>query len=166
MNVIATGLHGGKMSSSLPAGTKIEFLDDPETVRKKIDQILCEPGDVQSTVVLLLRDVLLPISQQRVESLQDPGTSWELDVNDKPRPFVTEDAPQGAIFSIPAGSWGGSRHYTSFVDIRNDFGKGEIRPEALKLAVINAFNNLLGPIRAIYSESEEWQLVDKLAYPD
>lgn len=166
MNVMVTGLHGGKMSSSHPAETKIEFLDDPETVQKKIDQISCEPGDVHSTVVLLLRDVLLPISQQRVESLQDIGTSWEVDVNNKPRPFITEDAPQGAIFSIPAGYWGDSRHYISFADIQNDFERGEIRPEALKLAVTNAFNKLLGPIRTIYSESEEWQSVDKLAYPD
>jgi tyrosyl-tRNA synthetase len=166
MNAMVTGLQGGKMSSSHAAETKIEFLDDPETVQKKIDRMPCEPGDVQSTVVLLLRDVLLPISQQRVESLQDSGTSWELDGNNKPRPFITEDAPQGTIFSIPAGSWGDSRHYTSFADIQNGFGKGEISPAVLKLAVTNAFNNLLGKIRAIYSESKEWQLVDKLAYPD
>jgi tyrosyl-tRNA synthetase len=166
MNAMVTGLHGRKMSSSHAAETKIEFLDDPETVQKKIDQIPCEPGDVHSTVMLLLRDVLLPISQQRVESLQDSGTSWELDGNDKPRPFITEDAPQGAILSIPAGFWGDSRHYTSFANIQNGIRDGEISPTALKLAVTNAFNSLLGQIRAIYSESKEWQLVDKLAYPD
>jgi len=166
MNVMVTGLHGGKMSSSHPSETKIEFLDDPETVCRKIEQIQCEPDDIHSTVLLLLRDIIIPISQQRLESLRDTGTTWEADSNDKPRPFVTGDAPEGAIFSIPMGPTSDSRHYASFIDIQNGFISGAIGPKDLKSAVSDAFNKLLAPIRAIYTENKEWQTIDKFAYPE
>ncbi len=166
MNVMVTGLHGGKMSSSHSAETKIEFLDDAETVRRKIDQISCEEGDGKNPVLLILRDVIFPISLQRAESLAHEGATWEADPHNKPRPFITQDAPQGTVFSIAGGEGGIPRHYTSFDHLQDDFVRGDISTEALKAAVVGAFQALLDPIRAIYRDSQEWQAVDKLAYAD
>ena len=46
MNVIISGMKGGKMSSLDEPNAKIEFLDDPETVNNKIYNALCKEGNI------------------------------------------------------------------------------------------------------------------------
>lgn len=103
MNIMVVGLDGLKMSSSKPAETKIEFLDDPETVRDKIFRAACPARQVTGNGVLgLLRDILIPISEQRVERLLGKtglnvheNTGSELDQ----RPFCNLGSPTGTIFT-------------------------------------------------------------------
>lgn len=169
MNVMVAGLDGLKMSSSKSAETKIEFLDDPDTVRHKISHAACPEREITGNGVLgLLRDVLVPISQQRVERLRgetglnvDEATGFGLNQ----RPFASANAPPGAIFTA-SGNSGKEQHFLSYEAVEEAFLAGQIRPDALKAAVAESFNSLLAPIRAIYSNSEEWQALDKLAYPD
>lgn len=61
MNPMVPGLTGGKMSSS-EADSKIDLLDPPETVAKKIDGALCEKGNPEANGVLaFFHFVVLPI---------------------------------------------------------------------------------------------------------
>lgn len=45
------GLTGGKMSSSDP-DSKIDLLDSPEQVKKKLKKAFCEPGNIEDNGVL------------------------------------------------------------------------------------------------------------------
>lgn len=169
MNVMVAGLDGLKMSSSKPADTKIEFLDDPDTVRDKISRAACPERQVTENGVLgLLRDVLIPISEQRVERLQgkvglnvDENSISQLDQ----RPFCSSGSPTGTVFTTYADN-GEEQNFRSYEAVEAAFVAGQIEPDALKRAVVDSFNALLAPIRAAYAESEEWQEVDRLAYPD
>ncbi|KAJ7167401.1 tyrosine tRNA ligase [Mycena crocata] len=51
MNAMVPGLAGGKMSSSDP-NSKIDFVDAPEVVRKKIKAAFCEEGKVADNGIL------------------------------------------------------------------------------------------------------------------
>ncbi|KAM7212571.1 tyrosine--tRNA ligase, cytoplasmic [Rhypophila decipiens] len=169
MNVMVAGLDGLKMSSSKPSHTKIEFLDDPETVRDKVSKAACPERQVADNGVLgLLRDVLFPISQQRAERLlgktelyDDENSGYSVGQH----PFCSLKAPTGTIFTIGGGDVE-EKHFASYEDIETAFVAGQVHPEALKQAVIDSFNVLLAPIRAAYAESREWQEVDRLAYPE
>lgn len=169
MNVMVAGLDGLKMSSSKPAETKIEFLDDPDTVRNKISRAACPERQVTENGVLgLLRDVLIPISEQRVERLQgkvgfnaNESSISQLDQ----RPFCSAEAPAGTVFTTYADN-GEEQNFGSYEAVEAAFVAGQVQPDALKKAVVESFNALLAPIRVAYAESEEWQEVDRLAYPD
>ncbi|KFM77047.1 Tyrosine--tRNA ligase, cytoplasmic, partial [Stegodyphus mimosarum] len=51
MNPMVPGLTGGKMSSSLE-DSKIDLLDSPATVKKKLKKAFCEPGNLEENGVL------------------------------------------------------------------------------------------------------------------
>ena len=62
MNTMVPGLTGDKMSASDP-DSKIDLLDKPKAVKKKISKVFCEPGNIEKNpllafvkaVVLLIR---------------------------------------------------------------------------------------------------------------
>lgn len=170
MNEMLGSLVGGKMSSSDPAHTKIMFLDDPDTVRAKISGASCEAGNVDTNGILpTLKEVLIPISELRVERFRDQAAGQNPPNNatstaDR-RPFCSGDAPGGAVFTVELDQ-GKRRHYQSYDEIERDFVENRLDPGKLKAAVAEAFNQLLAPIRKAYDENNEWQAVDKVAYPD
>ena len=53
----------------------------------------------------------------------------------------------------------------SYEDLKKDFADKVIHPGDLKAAVRDAIISLLEPIQKAYKESEEWQEIEKLAYP-
>ncbi|RPD70853.1 tyrosyl-tRNA synthetase [Lentinus tigrinus ALCF2SS1-7] len=170
MNPMVPGLGGGKMSSSDP-NSKIDFLDPPEVVRKKIKNAFCEEGNAaENGVLAFVNAVLIPISELRIERLQgktgadaDEGASA---IGDQ-TPFVIEGAPEGTVFSIQRKEeFGGSLHYKSFEELEADFVAKKVHPLDLKTAVAASINRLLDPIRAAFQEDEEWKKTEKLAYPD
>ncbi|KAG5641110.1 hypothetical protein DXG03_005973 [Asterophora parasitica] len=165
MNAMVPGLAGGKMSSSDP-NSKIDFLDTPEVVRKKLKLAFCEEGNVEENGVLsFLEAVLIPISEMRIARLKGDVLLEEGTGDHKP--LIAEGAPEGTIFSIERDEkFGGSTHYKSFADIKVDFATKVLHPKDLKTAVAGGINNLLEPIRKAFQENEEWQKVEKLAYPD
>jgi len=170
MNPMVPGLSGGKMSSSDP-NSKIDFLDPPATVRKKIKSAFCEEGNVTENGILsFVEAVLIPISQLRLERLRgETGADSEegQDAAGEQTPFALEGAPEGTVFSIfRKEEFGGSLHYKTFDEIRSDFEKKELHPKDLKTAVAEAIVKLLEPIQKAFEENEEWQEVEKLAYPD
>ncbi|PFH46031.1 hypothetical protein AMATHDRAFT_70747 [Amanita thiersii Skay4041] len=165
MNAMVPGLAGGKMSSSDP-NSKIDFLDTPELVRKKIKAAFCEEGNVEDNGLLaFIEAVLIPISQLRLERLKGDAL-LEPGLGDQ-RPFITDNAPEGTIFSIERDEkFGGPTHYASYEEIRKDFQEKTLHPKDLKASVANGIIRLLDPVRKAFEESEEWKTVEKLAYPD
>lgn len=172
MNAMVPGLAGGKMSSSDP-DSKIDFLDPPDAVRRKIKKAFCEEGNVADNGVLsFVEAVLIPISELRLERAASKaagsaglgGGSGE-EMGDQ-KPFVFEGAPAGAVFSVPRDEkYGGPMHFSTYEALREAFGKRDVHPKDLKGAVADALVGLLAPIRKRFEESKEWQEVTELAYP-
>jgi tyrosyl-tRNA synthetase len=165
MNAMVPGLAGGKMSSSDP-NSKIDFLDSPELVRKKLKLAFCEEGNIEENGVLsFVQAVLIPISQLRIDRIK--GDPLLVSGSGDHKPFITDDAPEGTIFTIERDAkFGGSTHYSSFEDMQKDFAAKVLHPKDLKAAVANGIINILEPIRKSFEENEEWQKIEKLAYPD
>ncbi|EPS96348.1 hypothetical protein FOMPIDRAFT_1151043, partial [Fomitopsis schrenkii] len=169
MSPMVPGLAGGKMSSSDP-DSKIDFLDSPADVKRKIKRAFCEEGNVQENGVLsFVEMVLVPISQLRIERMHgETGADADEGANAVGRqtPFALEGAPEGTLFSINRPEkYGGPLHYQVFGDLKRDFEEKKVHPGDLKAAVGDAIVQLLEPIRKMFEESQEWQEVEKLAYP-
>ncbi|KAJ7905009.1 tyrosine tRNA ligase [Mycena leptocephala] len=156
MNAMVPGLAGGKMSSSDP-NSKIDFL---------AGTAFCEEGNVAENGILAFLDAaLIPISRLRLENAKKGGSI--LEPTGDLKPFASNDAPEGTVFSIERDEkFGGSTHYQSYEELRNDFAEKKLHPKDLKTAVANAINRLLDPIRQAFAEDEEAQKIEKLAYPD
>lgn len=66
MNPMVPGLTGGKMSSS-EEESKIDLLDSPSEVKKKLKKAFCEPGNIENNGVLsFVRHVLFPLKSEFV----------------------------------------------------------------------------------------------------
>lgn len=158
------------MSSSDP-NSKIDFLDPPEVVRRKIKSAFCEEGNIaENGVISFVEAVLIPISELRIERQRgDTGADSEegQSAEGDQTPFVVEGAPEGTVFSIfRKEEHGGSLHYASAKALKDDFEQRKLHPKDLKTAVADAIVRLLTPIRDAFEKSEEWKEVEKLAYPD
>lgn len=169
MNAMVPGLAGGKMSSSDP-NSKIDFLDPPSVVKKKIKSAFCEPGNItENGLLAFVKAVLIPISELRIERLTKTGINT--DVLEPGRgdqsPFAAEGAPEGTVFSVVRPEkYGGPVHYKTFEEVEKDFKEEVIHPGDLKGAVGDAIVKLLEPVQAMYQENAEWQEITALAYPD
>jgi tyrosyl-tRNA synthetase len=170
MNAMVPGLAGGKMSSSDP-DSKIDFLDPPDAVRRKIKKAFCEEGNVEDNGLLaFVEAVLIPISELRLERAagktgSDPEEGASADQEEQ-RPFASEGAPAGTVFSVSRDEkYGGPMHFSTYGALREAFEKREVHPKDLKGAVADALVSLLAPIRKRFEESKEWQEVTELAYP-
>lgn len=65
MSWIVPGLTGGKMSSS-EEDSKIDLLDPPAAIKKKIKKAFCEPGNITDNGVLsFTKHVLFPLLKER-----------------------------------------------------------------------------------------------------
>lgn len=65
INPILPGLIGEKMSSSIE-GTKIDFLDDEETVKRKINKADCVAGDTNNGLLAFLNYVIFSLKDKFV----------------------------------------------------------------------------------------------------
>ncbi|KAG6850370.1 hypothetical protein H0H93_014324 [Arthromyces matolae] len=164
MNAMVPGLAGGKMSSSDP-NSKIDFLDTPEAVRKKIKLAFCEEGNVEENGILsFVEAVLIPISELRISRLQGDNVVEEVG---EQKPFVSAGAPEGTVYSVERDEkHGGSLHYKSFAEMKADFASKVLHPKDLKTSVAASINSILDPIRAAFAADDEWKRIEALAYPD
>ncbi|CAI8005680.1 Tyrosine--tRNA ligase, cytoplasmic [Geodia barretti] len=136
MNPMVPGLTGGKMSASEP-DSKIDLLDSPGDVKRKIKKAFCEPGNVQENGILAFaKHVLFPVLD---------GTE-----------FVIERSKKH----------GGNVRYTTFTELEESYAKEEIYPLDLKNAVARELSKLLEPIHAKFSADSEMQMIRDRAYPD
>ncbi|QUC18069.1 uncharacterized protein UV8b_02310 [Ustilaginoidea virens] len=139
LNPMVPGLQGGKMSSS-DQDSKIDLLDPPEVVSKKIKKAIAAPQVVDENGVLAFVEfVLLPAS-----GLKGGKREFKVDrERDGLEPLVYDDISQ----------------------MQEDYKNDTLTPQLLKPAVAKALNELLAPIRTAYQASEDWQDVALKAYP-
>ncbi|KAJ1331291.1 tyrosyl-tRNA synthetase [Microdochium nivale] len=139
MNSMVPGLgEAQKMSASEP-DSKIDLLDSPETVAKKLKKAVCVPKKVEGNgVIAFVEHVLI-----RALALKNGGKAT----------FTVERRDEEAIV------------YDDIAKLKADFEADVITPQSLKPAVTKVLNELLEPIRAEYAASADWQRISELAYP-
>ena len=145
MNPMVPGLAGGKMSSSDP-DSKIDVLDPPEVVTRKLKKAHAVPKEVEGNgIISFIEYVLLPASALKNQS------SPKFTVERKPK---ADEAPLDPLI------------YTSVDKVKSDYASDVLTPQFLKAAATAALLELLAPIQAEYQASKEWQEVAELAYPE
>ncbi|KAF2274961.1 tyrosyl-tRNA synthetase [Westerdykella ornata] len=138
LNPMVPGLHGGKMSSS-DADSKIDLLDPPDVVLKKIKKAVAAPKVVEENGVLAFVEfVLLPAAALRGN-----------------REFRVDRERDGLEPLV----------YTSISQMHEDYRNDVLTPQLLKPAVAKGINELLAPIQAAFQASKEWQETTLKAYP-
>lgn len=129
------GLTGSKMSSS-EEETKIDLLDTPAIVKKKLKKAFCEPGNTENNGILsFVKHVLFPLFK----------------TDEK---FVISRSPEN----------GGDILFDTYKSLEDAFSKQDVHPADLKSAVEVYINKLLEPIRKKFNEPELKKLTEK-AYP-
>ena len=118
MNPLIPGLVGKKMSSS-DERTKIDLLDDEDTIKKKVNSADCVEGDPDNGVMAFLKYVILTIK------------------HDKKEKFVVKRDKK----------FGGDVSYNNYEEVEKDFVAKKLHPMDLKVAVANEIINLLKPIQ-------------------
>lgn len=134
MNPMVPGLSGGKMSSS-EEDSKIDLLDGPAAVKKKLKKAFCEPGNLEDNGVLsFVKHVLFPLSHRR-----------EL--------ILERDEAHG-----------GNIAYQTYQQVEDDFRDLKLHPADLKALVEHHLNRLLDPIRDAFKDPQLQKLTAR-AYP-
>ncbi|KAI9151084.1 Tyrosine--tRNA ligase cytoplasmic [Blastocladiella emersonii ATCC 22665] len=140
MNAMVPGLAGSKMSSSDP-DSKVDLLDSPKDVERKIKRAFCEEGNVDDNGVLsFVKAVLFPLGHLRHP---DGGYSFLIK---RPEKF------------------GGDQEFSTFADLEDAFRTKAVHPGDLKKAVAEALNAVLAPIRAAF-DNDEMRALTEAAYP-
>ncbi|KAH9240478.1 hypothetical protein K456DRAFT_1885755 [Colletotrichum gloeosporioides 23] len=138
LNPMVPGLNGGKMSASDP-DSKIDLLDAPEVVQKKLRKAECVPKVAEGNGVLsFVEYVLLPAAALKGK-----------------KEFTIERERDGLEPLV----------YTDIAAMHEDYKNDVLTPQLLKPAVTKALNALLAPIQASFQASQEWQEVTVKAYP-
>ncbi|KAL8675057.1 MAG: hypothetical protein Q9168_000540 [Polycauliona sp. 1 TL-2023] len=141
MNPMVPGLSGGKMSASDP-DSKIDLLDPPDVLEKKLKKAHCVPREVEGNGIIgFVEYVLLS-----VDSLKNGGKGKFVVERRKPEdgePLVYED----------------------ITSLKEDYAADKLTPQLLKPAITKALVELLKPIQEEYQASAEWQEIANKAYP-
>lgn len=135
MNPMVPGLAGGKMSSS-EEDSKIDLLDSPANVKKKLKKAFCEPGNITDNGMLsFVKHVLF--------SLFKEGEGFTV---------------------LRKEENGGDVTFLNYEDLEKYFAEEKLHPGDLKGAVENYINKLLDPIRKTF-ETPELKKLTEQAYP-
>lgn len=122
--------------SSSEDESKIDLLDSPANVKKKLKKAFCEPGNITDNGILsFVKHVLFPLFK--------PG--------------------EGFSITRPA-DFGGDITYLAYAELEEAFAKQDVHPGDLKTSVEGYINKLLEPIRKKFEEPKLKQLIAK-AYP-
>merc|ERR1712168_1671216 len=120
MNPMVPGLTGAKMSSS-EADSKIDLLDSPKDIQKKLKKAFCEPGNIADNGVLsFCKFVIFPVALK--------GEKFKIERPD---------------------AHGGNVEFEDFETLEQSFAKEEVHPGDLKSSVETYLNRLMDPVRKI-----------------
>ena len=150
MNTMVPGLTGDKMSSSVE-DSKIDLLDSPKDVERKIKKAFCEEGNKENGLLPFCKVVLFPFVQLLNEMENPPQHGTVL----LPNKIVVQRDEK----------WGGNKEYTNYEQLEADFVNKEIHPGDLKAALVGAINQLLKPVREQLNDKAFEKLVND-AYPE
>lgn len=134
MNPLVSSLSGEKMSSS-EEHLKVDLLDDPKMVKKKLNKGFCKEGDLDNFFMDFLRLVTFPL-------LEEKDASFTIT---RPEKF------------------GGDLAYTHFAELKKDFVAKKLHPLDVKNAVAVFINDLVEPIRKAAGAKDVQELL-KQAY--
>lgn len=139
MNTMVAGLgEAAKMSSSEP-DSKIDLLDKPEVVEKKLRKAVCKPKEVEGNgVIAFVEHVIFRAIALRIEREQN---------------FTVQRRDQEPLV------------YESIEKLKEDYIADILTPQLLKAALVHHLNELLEPIQAEFAASKEWQEIEEKAYP-
>ncbi|KAL4802055.1 hypothetical protein BDV18DRAFT_65892 [Aspergillus unguis] len=133
---MVAGLSGGKMSSSVQ-DSKIDLLDPPEVISKKIRKAEAAPKVIEDNgVIAMVEYVLLPAAGLKGK-----------------KEFVVERRDAEPLV------------YNDIEKLKEDYVNDILTPQALKPAVTAALTSLMAPITEAYNASKEWQDITEQAYP-
>lgn len=118
MNPIIPGLIGKKMSASIP-GSKIDILDNQETVNKKIVNAECVAGNPDNGIMQFIKYIIFPIKQDKKQTLT-----------------IKRDK-----------KYGGDISYSNYEQLEKDFVSKKLHPLDVKNALAKEINILIDPIR-------------------
>ncbi len=139
MNPMVPGLAGGKMSASDP-DSKIDILDTADVVRKKLRKAYAAPGAIEGNGIMsFIEYVLLPLNALRHD-------------NGKGNFTIEQHNAENLV-------------YHDMDSIKADYKSEKLTPQLLKAGTTTALVDLLAPIQAEFQSSQEWQEVEKKAYP-
>jgi len=110
--------NGNKMSCS-DIKSKIDLLDSPQTINKKINKAFCEDGNINCGLIKFIEMVLFPILNIKKENF----------IIDRPKKY------------------GGQIIYEKYIDLENAFLDKKLHPIDLKLGIINWTTKFLKPLR-------------------
>jgi len=134
MNPMVPGLTGSKMSSS-DEDSKIDLLDSPADLKRKLKKAFCEPGNIADNGILAFtKHVLFPALK-----LQEFRVSR-------------------------SAANGGDLSFSTYEDLEKAFSEG-LHPGDLKTAVEGYLNQLLDPVRKAFATPEMKALAAKAYPP-
>ena len=150
MNTMVPGLTGDKMSSSIE-DSKIDLLDSPQDVERKIKKAFCEEGNKENGLLPFCKVVLFPLTQLLSEMKNEPAVHGKTLL---PGKFVIQRPEK----------WGGDLVYETYDKIEADFVSKKLHPGDLKQGIIDAINQLLVPLQELKKDAEFQKLISE-AYP-
>jgi tyrosyl-tRNA synthetase len=134
MTPMIPGLTGEKMSASKEE-SKIDLLEDYESIKKKLNKAFCPEGAVEGNGVLsFIKYVLMPIKSDNNEEF----------LVERPEKF------------------GGNSSYKSYEDLEKDFVAKKLHPMDLKNALAKEVDKIVEPVRQAMKGKEA---LIKEAYP-
>ncbi|XP_014242844.1 tyrosine--tRNA ligase, cytoplasmic [Cimex lectularius] len=136
MNPMVPGLAGGKMSSS-EEDSKIDLIDSPSNVKKKLKKAFCEPGNVADNGVLAF-------AKHVVFSVLKPGEKFLVERNEE---------------------HGGNLEFSNYEELESSFAAEKLHPGDLKASIEFYINRLLHPIRQVFEKPELKTLAAKAYAP-
>jgi tyrosyl-tRNA synthetase len=126
MNPLLPGLTGKKMSAS-DEKSKIDLLDDEETVLRKLKGAECVSGDPENGILAFLKQVIMVIKEDKEEEF-----------------VVSRDK-----------KYGGDLKYKSYKNIEKDFIEKKLHPLDLKTALAGEISKMLSLIKKNKKELEK-----------
>ncbi|RDW78051.1 tyrosine--tRNA ligase-2 [Coleophoma crateriformis] len=139
MNTMVPGLGEAAKMSASDADSKIDLLDGPAAVEKKLKKALCKPKEVEGNgVIAFVEHVIF-----RALALKSGNTPKFVVERREGEPLIYEDIQK----------------------LKEDFTADILTPQLLKAALVVHLNELLAPIKAEYDASPEWQAIEVQAYP-
>jgi tyrosyl-tRNA synthetase len=121
-----------KMNSS--SNDKIDLLDTPKKIKKKINSAFCEPGNVTSGIFIFIRFVVFPI----------------LEIRD-----------QDALVIERKEEYGGNAIFKTFEELCIAYMDESLHPGDLKAGISNFLIDLLSPVREAADNKEIKELILK-----
>ena len=135
MTPMLSGIDGGKMSAS-DVGSKLDLLDDEETIAAKIKKAYCPEGDLTDNGIMVFMKYVIMVLKE------DSGKSFLVERDEK---------------------FGGNVEYKNYNKLEKDFVVKKLHPEDLKKALARELAELLSPVRKFFKSKEE---LIKEAYPE